>query len=91
MFSLRRKPAAKEIAAMLANVRKVPNCEDCDVLRGANLLAREQYSRKYASLFDENLSSIITTHVNLNCEECPVDDILKRFRRDRSAAVAALI
>ena len=75
---------------MLAEIQKLPVCEDCEVLRGANLFASKRYGQKNYHLFDKNLKAIMTTHVDLGCKPCPVDDVMKSFRKDRLAAVAAL-
>lgn len=85
-----RKPSARKMAEILAEIKRVPVCEDCEVLRGANLYAKKHYGTVGADLFDQNLSDIVTTHVDLGCKACPVDDIMKLLRKDRFAAIAAL-
>jgi hypothetical protein len=85
-----RKPIAEKVAAQLAEIHRMPVCEDCEVLRGANLYAKKRFGHKYAAMFDENLSRIITTHVDLGCKDCPVDDVMKSLRKDRLAAIAAM-
>ncbi len=85
------KPSAEKVAEMLAEIQKMPICEDCDVLRGANLFAAKQFGQKKATLFDKNLDSIMTTHVDLGCNPCPVDEIMKLFRKNRLAAIAAIL
>jgi len=77
-----RKPSARKMAEILAEIKRVPVCEDCEVLRGANLYAKKHYGTVGADLF--------TTHVDLGCKACPVDDIMKLLRKDRFAAIAAL-
>ena len=84
------KPKAKKLAGLLAENLKVPVCEDCDVLRAANLAAIDFYGPKKTQLFEKNLSGMITTHVDLGCKPCPVEDILKMIKKDRLAAIAAL-
>lgn len=90
MLLFSNKPAAREVARRLADIRRMPNCEDCEVLRGANLCALKHFSDRHAPMFKKNLASIITTHVNLECRECPVDDVMKMLKKDRLAAVAAM-
>jgi hypothetical protein len=85
-----RKPLAEKVAAQLAEIHRMPVCEDCEVLRGANLYAQKHFGSKYAPLFKENLSRIITTHVDLGCKSCPIDDVMKSLRKDRFAAIAAM-
>ncbi len=85
-----RKPIAEKVAARLAEIHRMPVCEDCEVLRGANLYAKKHFAQKYASLFDANLSRILTTHVDLGCKTCPIDDVMKSLRKDRFAAIAAM-
>lgn len=91
MRSILSKPAAEEVAARLAEIQQIPTCEDCEVLRGANLYAIKYFGKKKASLFEGNLTGILTTHVDLDCQECPVDKVMKLFRKDRFAAIAAMI
>ncbi|MCP4567388.1 MAG: hypothetical protein GY841_07400 [FCB group bacterium] len=86
-----RKLTAQQAATRLAEIHKIPICEDCDVLRGANIYARKRYGMKYAGLFENNLKSIITTHVDLGCQPCPVDELMHSFRRDRLASLAAML
>jgi len=85
------KPSAEKVAEMLAEIQKMPICDDCDVLRGANLFVAKQFGQKKAALFDKNLDSIMTTHVDLGCNPCPVDEIMKLFRKNRLAAIAAIL
>lgn len=85
-----KKPTAQAMAAKLAEVQRMPVCEDCEVLRGANLYAIKHFGQKKAAPFKENLSRIITTHVDLGCKSCPVDDAMKLVRKDRFAAIAAM-
>ncbi|MCK5125155.1 MAG: hypothetical protein KAR42_02770 [candidate division Zixibacteria bacterium] len=85
-----KMPSAIDIAENLAQIQRIPNCEDCELLRGANLLAAKVFGKKHTELFNRNLAGIITTHVDLNCKECPVDEIVKKIRKDRLAAIAAL-
>lgn len=85
-----RKPLAEKVAGQLAEIHRMPVCEDCEVLRGANLYAQKHFGRKYVPLFEENLSRIITTHVDLGCKSCPIDDVMKSLRKDRFAAIAAM-
>ena len=87
---MRRRPTAETVAAELAEIQKIPVCEDCEVLRGANLFARKHFGPKKGVLFNANLSSIITAHVELGCKQCPVDDVMKKLRKDRYAAIAAM-
>ncbi len=84
------KPTPGKVAAALAEIHRIPVCEDCEVIRGANLCAKKYFARKYSGLFDRNLSEILTTHVDLGCKSCPVDDVMKLLRKDRFAAVAAM-
>ena len=85
-----RNLSAREAAAGLAEIQTIPNCEDCDVLRGANLFARKRYGPGNTALFDNNLNVIITKHVDLGCKPCPVEELMKSFRKDRLAAIAAM-
>ncbi len=85
-----KKPKAEKLAGLLAQNLKVPVCEDCDILRAANLAAIDYYGPKKSELFENNLSGMITTHVDLGCHPCPVEDILKMIKKDRLAAIAAL-
>jgi len=85
-----KKPSAQKVAEKLAEIQKVPVCEDCEVLRGANICAMKHFGTTRAVLFEKNLSAIVTTHVDLGCKACPVDDIMKLLRKDRFSAVAAL-
>ena len=85
-----RKPSAEKMAERLADIHKIPVCEDCEVLRGANLFAIKHFGPGKAARFERNLSDIITTHVDLGCKACPVDDFMKLLRKDRLAAVAAM-
>jgi hypothetical protein len=85
-----KKPSAQKLATNLAEIQKIPVCEDCEVLRGANLYAAKYYGSKEAALFENNLLQIMTTHVDLGCKVCPVDDIMKMLRKDRSTAIAAM-
>jgi hypothetical protein len=85
-----RKPTPEKVAAALAEIHRIPVCEDCEVLRGANLYAKKHFPKKHSHLFDRNLSAILTTHVDLGCKACPVDDVMKLLRRDRFAAIAAM-
>ena len=85
-----KRPSARKLAASLAEIQKMPVCEDCEVLRGANLYAKKHFGAAGAGLFEKNLSDIMTTHVDLGCKACPVDDIMKLLRKDRFAAIAAL-
>jgi hypothetical protein len=85
-----KKPSARKTAESLADIQKVPVCEDCEVLRGANLYALKFFGSKKAGIFEENLSKIMTTHVDLGCISCPVDDIMKLFSKDRVAATMAM-
>lgn len=85
-----RKPTAEKLAAKLAEIHKIPVCEDCEVLRGANLYAIKHYGSGKAPIFEKNLSDIVTTHVDLGCKSCPVDDVMKLLRTDRFAAIAAM-
>ncbi|MEZ5358543.1 MAG: hypothetical protein R3F48_06890 [Candidatus Zixiibacteriota bacterium] len=90
MSTLFSKTSAGEIAESLRVIGRVPNCEDCELLRGANLLAKSYFGDKHANLFDKNIASIITTHVDLNCRECPVEQVMKKLKKDRFAAIAAM-
>jgi len=85
-----KKSAPEKVAAALAEIHRIPVCEDCEVLRGANLYAKKHFPTKFAELFDRNLSDIVTTHVDLGCKACPVDDVMKLLRKDRFAAIAAM-
>lgn len=85
-----KRPKAKKLAELLAENLKVPVCEDCDILRAANLAAIDYYGPKKSELFENNLSGMITTHVDLGCRPCPVEDILKMIKKDRMAAIAAM-
>jgi len=85
-----RKPSAERMAARLADIYRMPVCEDCEVLRGANLYAIKHYGKEHGALFQKNLSLIITTHVDLGCKKCPVDSAMKLLRKDRMAAIAAM-
>lgn len=84
------KTSASEIAESLRVIGRVPNCEDCELLLGANLLAKQYFGKKHADLFEKNISAIITTHVDLNCKECPVEQVMKKLKKDRFAAIAAM-
>ncbi len=86
-----RKFTATEAAAKLAEIQNMPVCEECDVVREANMHARKNYGRENAGLFDANLKSILTTHVDLGCKPCPVDGLMKSFRKKRIAAMAAML
>jgi len=86
-----RKPSPKKLAAKLAEIQKIPVCEDCEVLRGANLYGIKKFGPSYAPLFEDNLNRIMTTHVDLGCKTCPVDDVMKSLRKDRFAAIAAML
>jgi hypothetical protein len=86
-----KKPSAQKMAVELNEIQKIPVCEDCEVLRGANIFAIKYFGKSKASSFEENLSRIMTTHVDLGCKACPVDDVLKSIRKDRFAAVAAML
>ena len=90
MMRFMKLPSAADVAHNLAQIQRIPNCEDCELLRGANLLAAQVFGKKHTELFDRNLAGIMTTHVDLNCKNCPVDDIVKKIRKDRLAAIAAL-
>ena len=85
-----KKPSAEAVARRLAEIHRMPVCEDCEVLRGANLYAQKHFGAKYAPLFAKNLSRIVTTHVDLGCKACPIDDVMKSLRKDRFAAIAAM-
>ena len=85
-----KRPSARKTAESLADIQKMPVCEDCEVLRGANLFARKYFGSKRAGMFEDNLSKIMTTHVALGCVACPVDDIMKLFSKDRVAATMAM-
>lgn len=85
-----RKPTAEKVAEQLAEIHRMPVCEDCEVLRGANLYAKKHFGHKHASRFEENLSRIITAHVDLGCKTCPVEEVMKSLRKDRFAAIAAM-
>lgn len=85
-----KKPSPDAVAAALAEIHRIPVCEDCEVLRGANLYAKKHFPKKYSELFDRNLSEILTTHVDLGCKDCPVDTVMKLLRKDRFAAIAAM-
>jgi len=85
-----RQPSAVQMAARLAEIHKIPVCEDCEVLRGANLYGIKHFGPKHTPAFQENLSEIITTHVDLGCKDCPVDAVMKLLRKDRLAAIAAM-
>ena len=85
-----KKPAPEEVARMLAEIGKIPICADCDVLRGANIFAQKHFGPKTDSLFQKNLNHILTTHVDLGCKPCPVDEVMRLFRKNRLAAIAAM-
>lgn len=85
-----KKPAVNEVARMLEEIGKIPICSDCDVLRGANIFAQKYYGSKGEKLFQNNLDRILTTHVDLGCQPCPVDEVMKLFRKNRLAAIAAM-
>lgn len=89
-FDVRKKPNAEQFAAALAQLQKTPVCEDCDVLRGANLCAIKHFGEKAAPLFRKNLAGILTTHVDLGCSPCAVDELMKSLSKDRFAAIAAM-
>lgn len=84
------KPVAREVARMLAEIGKIPICSDCDVLRGANIFAQKRFGAESEALFQNNLENILTTHVDLGCRPCPVDEVMKLFRKNRLAAIAAM-
>jgi hypothetical protein len=88
---LRGKPKAIEIAKRLEEIHQNLICEGCEVLRGANLFAVKHFGKKKSGLFDENLSKILTTHVDLGCSDCPVEEVMKLLSKDRLAAVAAML
>ncbi len=90
MNFLFNKPKANDIASTLSGLNRIPNCEDCELLLGANMLARRFFGKKYSALFDKNIASILTTHVDLNCVNCPVEQVMKKLKKDRLAAVAAI-
>ena len=85
-----KKPSAQKLAAGLGEIRKIPVCEDCEVLRGANLFGIKYFGDSDAALFQNNLTQIMTTHVDLGCKACPVDDVLKTVSKDRFAAISAM-
>lgn len=85
-----RKVSAQHMAEQLAEIYKIPVCEDCEVLRGANLFAIKHYGPGHAAMFDDNLKQIVTTHVDLGCKSCPVEDLMKMLRKDRLTAIAAM-
>jgi hypothetical protein len=85
-----KKLSAEEFAAKLAEIQKLSVCEDCDVLRGANLCAIKHYGSGKGGLFQKNLTELLTTHVDLGCNPCPVDRLMKSLSKDRLAAVAAI-
>jgi len=85
-----KKPTAEEFANLLAEIQNIPVCEECDVLRGANLCAIKHFGPKKSALFQQNLRTMLTTHVDLGCEPCPVDKLMKKLRKDRFAAIAAM-
>ncbi len=85
-----KKPTASDIAGQLAEIAEIPICEGCDVLRGANLCARKHFGKQSEKLFDDNLSKILTTHVDLGCKHCPVDKLMRKIRKDRFSAIAAM-
>lgn len=87
---MRSKTSAQEVAESLAKLHRVPICEGCDVLRGANICAAKHFGEKHRVLFDRNLKNMLTTHVDLGCKPCPVDELLKSLRKDRFAAIAAM-
>jgi len=41
-----RKPTAEKVAEQLAEIHRMPVCEDCEVLRGANLYAKKHFGHK---------------------------------------------
>lgn len=86
-----RKRTAEEIAARLAEVQKIPICEDCDVLRGGYLCAMRHFGKEYEILFRKNLGNMLTTHVDLGCQPCHADKVMKLLNKDRLAAVAAIL
>ena len=90
MKQVLRKPSAAEVAQRLSEIQCIPLCEDCELLRGANLLAQKHFGKKHEMLFAANLAGILTTHVDLNCADCPVDQVMKSLRKDRFAAIAAM-
>lgn len=85
-----KKMSAEEFAAKLAEIQKLSVCEDCDVLRGANLCAMEHFGTGKRGLFQRNLADLLTTHVDLGCNPCPVDRLMKTLSKDRFSAVAAI-
>lgn len=85
-----KKPSAEEVAVRLAEIHQIPICEGCDVLRGANICAARYFGHKKAAPFNDNLKKMLTTHVDLGCKPCPVDEVLKPLRKDRFAAIAAM-
>ncbi len=85
-----KKLSAEQFAARLAEIQKLSVCEDCDVLRGANLCAMKHFGESKTFFFQKNLSELLTTHVDLGCHPCPVDQLMKTVRKDRFAAVAAM-
>jgi hypothetical protein len=82
--------SAPQMAEQLAGIHKIPVCEDCEVLRGANLFAIKHFGPGHAALFETNLRQIVTTHVDLGCKSCPVEDLMKMLRKDRLTAIAAM-
>ena len=88
---MRRKPTAEEVAEKLAGIQKMPVCEDCDVLRGANVCAARYFGKQKAMLFQKNLGDILTTHVDLGCQPCHADQVMKLMQKDRLAAIAAIL
>ena len=87
---MKKKPTAEEVAEKLAGIQKIPVCEDCDVLRGANICAAKHFGRGKAVVFDQNLRGMLTTHVDLGCQPCHVDRVMKLLSKDRLAAIAAM-
>lgn len=85
-----RNLSAEEFAARLAEIQKLSVCEDCDVLRGANLCAMKYFGSGKSGLFQKNLIDLMTTHVDLGCDPCPVDRLMKALSKDRFSAVAAI-
>lgn len=85
-----KRLTARDVASRLAEVQRIPVCEDCEVLRGANLFAVKHFGPKGAALFQDNLTRIVTTHVDLGCKSCPVDQVMKLLSKDRLAAIAAM-
>jgi hypothetical protein len=51
----------------------------------------KHFGKEHEMLFRKNLSNMLTTHVDLGCQPCHADKVMKLLNKDRLAAVAAIL